>query len=126
MNNEVLFTPASLLDFLSQIDELADYGISVEEADGTINVVIGDSTYTINVSDAEVVEAPAEVVEEVADINDATYIEVANSDYTQVDDEEIVEGGVLREMLKTLAVGGMVRLTTRMLGKDAAEAILKP
>ena len=125
MDNEILFTPAALLDFLCQIDELADYGVSVEEVGGAINVTIGDSTYTINAADAQDVEAPAEVVDEVSEINETTYEELQDVEYTQVADEETVEGGLLKEALKTLAVGGMVRLTSKLLGKDVADSIFK-
>ena len=122
---ETLFTPAALLDFLLQIDELADYGISVEESGNSIIVKIGDSEYTINMSDAQEVEAPDEVVAEVADINDEAYSEIDNSDYEQISDDEVVEGGIISEALKTLAVGGMVRLTSKLLGKDVADSLLK-
>ena len=32
--------------------------------------------------------------------------------------EEVVEGGLISEALKSLLVGGMVRLTSKMVGKD--------
>ena len=119
--NEVLFTPAALLDFLLQIDELADQEISVEEKANGLSVKIGQSSYNIDFNDAEDVEVPEEVVEEVGDINEATYDEVANTDYTQTPDipeDSPIQAGVISELLKTLAVGGMVRLTGKMLGKD--------
>ena len=120
--NETLFTPAALLDFLLQIDELADKEISLEERGNAIRVQIGQSSYTIDVSDAQEVEVPDEVVEEVGDINDATYEEVANTDYTQTPDipeDSPIEAGLVSEILKTLAVGGMVRLAGKIIGKDA-------
>lgn len=125
MDNEILFTPAALLDFLCQIDELANYGISVEEVGEAINVTIGDSSYTINASDAQGVEAPAEVVDEVSEINETTYEELQDVEYAQAADDEVVEGGLIKEALKTLAVGGMVRLTSKLLGKDVADSIFK-
>lgn len=124
---ETLFTPAALLDFLLQIDELADYDVSVEEINGDIKVKIGKSTYTINADDAEDVEAPAEVVDEVAEINEGTYEEIANTDYEQypdVPEDAPIEAGLISEALKTLAVGGMVRLTSKLLGKDVADTLL--
>lgn len=123
MDNEILFTPAALLDFLSQIDELAEYAISVKESNNGIDVTIGQSSYRIDYADAQEVEAPADVIAEVGDINDATYEEVANTDYTQYPDipeDAPIEAGIISELLKTLAVGGMVRLTSKMLGKDVA------
>lgn len=125
-NNEILLTSASLLDFLRQIDELSDKDIILNEDDSAITVTIGDSTYSINKSDAEEVEVPDEVVDEVAEINESTFEELDDVEYTQeATDEEPVEGGIISEALKTLAVGGMVRLTSKLLGKDVADAIFK-
>lgn len=115
-NNEILFTTASLLGFLQQIDELSDKDIILNEDDSAITVTIGDSTYTINKSDAEEVEVEPEVVEEVSDVADEAYAELgeAGVDVTDID-EDIVEGGLLKEALKTLAIGGLVRLTGKLL-----------
>lgn len=124
-NNEILFTTASLLDFLQQIDELSDKDIILNENDSQITVTIGDSTYSINKNDAEAVEVPDEVVEEVAEINETTYEELDDVEYSEVDEDEVVEGGLITEALKTLAVGGLVRLTGKLLGKDVADSILK-
>ena len=128
MNNEILFTPAALLDFLSQIDEIAEYGVSVEEVNGDIRVKIGDSTYTVNADDAQNIEAPEEIVEEVSEINEGTYDEIANTEYEQypdVPEDSPIEAGLIKEFFKTLAVGGMVRLTSKMLGKDVADKLAK-
>lgn len=124
-NNEILFTTASLLDFLQQIDELSDKDIILNEDNSNITVTIGDSTYSINKSDAEEVEVEPEVVDEVAEINETTYEELDNVDYNELGEDEIVEGGIISEALKTLAVGGLVRLTGKLLGKDVADSILK-
>ena len=124
-NNEILFTTASLLDFLQQIDELSDKDIILNENDSQITVTIGDSTYSINKNDAEAVEVPDEVVEEVAEINETTYAELDDVEYSEADDDEVVEGGIISEALKTLAVGGLVRLTGKLLGKDVADTLLK-
>ena len=122
-NNEILFTTASLLDFLQQIDELSDKDIILNENDSQITVTIGDSTYSINKNDAEAVEVPDEVVEEVAEINETTYEELDDVEYSEVDEDEVVEGGLITEALKTLAVGGLVRLTGKLLGKDVANSL---
>lgn len=115
-NNEILFTTASLLDFLQQIDELSDKDIILNEDDSAITVTIGDSTYTINKSDAEEVEVEPEVVDEVSEINETTYEELDDVEYNEVDEgEDVVEGGLLKEALKTLAIGGLVRLTGKLL-----------
>ena len=124
-NNEILLTPAALLDFLRQVDELADKDIILDEDDSAITVTIGDSTYTINKSDAEEVEVPDDVVDEVAEINENTYSEIDDIEYDEADEGEVVEGGILSEALKTLAVGGLVRLAGKIMGKDVANALKK-
>jgi len=125
-NNEILLTPAALLDFLRQVDELADKDISVDETGSTLTVTIGESTYDIDLNQAETVEVPDEVVDEVADVADEAYAELgeAGVDVTDADDE-VVEGGLISEALKTLAVGGLVRLTGKIMGKDIADKLLK-
>ena len=124
MDNEILFTPAALLDFLRQIDELSDKDISVDDTGDGLTVTIGSSTYGIASSDAEDVEVEPEVIDEVAEINEATYSELDDVEYTELD-EEVVEGGLISEALKTLAVGGMVRLTSKLLGKDVVDTLFK-
>ena len=99
-NNEILLTSASLLDFLRQIDELSDKDIILNEDDSAITVTIGDSTYSINKSDAEEVEVPDEVVDEVSEINESTFAELDDVEYTpEAADEETVEGGIISEGL---------------------------
>lgn len=117
MNNEILFTTASLLDFLSQIDELADKDINLTESEGSIQVQIGESTYDINTNTSEEVEVPDEVVDQVSEIADEAF------DDLDLDDSEVVEGGIIKEALKTLAIGGLVRLTGKLVGKDIADAL---
>ena len=118
MDNETLFTPAALLDFLRQVDELSDKDISVDDTGLALNITIGDSSYSIDFNQAEEVEVPDEVVAEVADINESTYEEIDDVEYSALDEDETVEGGIIKELLKTLAVGGMVRLTGKVLGDD--------
>lgn len=124
-NNEILLTPAALLDFLRQVDELADKDIILDENDSAITITIGDSTYNIAKSDAEEVEVPDEVVDEVAEINETTYEEIDDIEYSEISDEEPVECGIISETLKTLAVGGLVRLAGKIAGKDIADALKK-
>lgn len=125
-NNEILLTPAALLDFLRQVDELAEKDISVDETGSTLSVTIGESTYGIDLNQAETVEVPDEVVDEVADVADEAYAELgeAGVDVTDVD-EDVVEGGLISEALKTLAVGGLVRLAGKIMGKDVADSLKK-
>ena len=115
-NNEILLTPAALLDFLRQVDELSDKDISVDETNSALTVTIGESTYGIDLNQAETVEVSDEVVDEVADVADEAYADLgeAGVDVTDID-EDVVEGGLLKEALKTLAIGGLVRLTGKLL-----------
>lgn len=125
-NNEILFTTAGLLDFLQQIDELSDKDISIDETGSTITVTIGDSSYGIDTNNAADIEVPDEIVDEVSDVADEAYAELGESG-VEIDnpEEEPVEAGLISEALKTLAVGGLVRLTGKLLGKDVADAVLK-
>lgn len=124
-NNEILLTPAALLDFLRQVDELADKDISVDDTGNALNITIGDSSYSLDLGNAETVEVPDEVVDEVAEINEATYEELDDVEYTEIAEDEVVEGGIISETLKTLAVGGLVRLAGKIAGKDIADALKK-
>lgn len=119
--DEILFTSAALLDFLRQIDELSDKDISIDETGSSITVNIGESSYSIDLKQASDVEVDEEVVEEVSEVADEAYdtLEAEGVEFTETTEgEEVVEGGLISEALKSLLVGGMVRLTSKMLGKD--------
>lgn len=115
-----LFTPAALLSLLSQIDELKDKQIELTETlDGTMQLCIGDSVYAIEDVAPVVFEVEPEVVEQVDDLNEETYSdmqEIGEVEMFDTEDDDIpIEGGILSELFKTLAVGGMVRLTSKLL-----------
>lgn len=132
-NQETLFTAAALLDFLRQIDELSDKDIDVFDNESFALITIGDNQYRIDYNTAEEVEVPEEAVDEVTDIIEDTYDELGASgvEYEEVTDLEVddagkldvVEGGIIKETLKTLAVGGLVRLAGKIAGKDIADAL---
>lgn len=126
-NNEILLTPAALLDFLRQVEELSDKDITINETDTAVVIGIGESTYSIDLDTAEDVEVPDEVVEEVSEISDMAYgnLEAEGVEYSEVSDEETVEGGIISETLKTLAIGGLVRLTGKVLGDDFLDKLKK-
>ena len=111
--NELLFTSSALLDFLSQIDELSDKEISVTESinDG-LQIQIGESTYEIQPNSATEVEVSEDVVEEVSDINEDAYEDLSDDGYA-----EVVESGIITKALKTLLIGGLVKLVSK-LSKD--------
>lgn len=132
-NQETLFTAAAVLDLLRQIDELSDKDIDVFDNESFALITIGDNQYHIDYNTAEEVEVPEEAVDEVTDIIEDTYDELGASgvEYEEVTDLEVneagkldvVEGGIIKEALKTLAIGGLVRLTGKLVGKDIADAL---
>lgn len=111
--DEILLTPAALLDLLSQIDELSEYDIGLtEELNGDIQLTIGNSIYSI--SNDKTVDIPVDsyVVNNISDINIHTYETL--SDQCNIDLIP-VESGVIKEIAKSLLVGGLVRLTNKLL-----------
>ena len=122
MNEETLFTTSAVLDLLSQVDELADKNIDLIEGEDNLKLNIGESSYDIPLNTSEEVEVPEEVVDQVADINDEAFDNLETSG-VEITDEEVVEGGIIKEALKTLAIGGLVRLTGKLVGKDIADAL---
>lgn len=108
--NMLLFTPAALLDFLSSIDELKDFDIGItESSSGDIQVQIGESTYNVDTSQATDVEVDEDVIDQVDEANEEAYDEL------DVDTQDDVEGGIIKEALKTLLVGGLVRMGAKVL-----------
>ncbi|MBP5433666.1 hypothetical protein [Ruminococcus sp.] len=104
---ETVFTSAGVLDLLSQIDELRDYDIHLDDNNGNISLTIGETTYKI-AEPEEVIEVPEEVVAEISDIADEAVGSIAG-------EPEPVESGLIKEALKTLLVGGAVRLAAKIL-----------
>ena len=115
MNDEILFTPSSLVELLSQVEELNGLDITVSESEGVITLGIGDTNYQISTSNAEEVEVDEEAIEQVAEVNDSVYDEFEAED-------EAVEGGLIKELAKSLLVGGLVRLTNKYMSKDQFDA----
>ena len=112
MNSTLLFTPAALMDLLTQVEELKDKEIEINESsDGSISLKIGESTYNIDSSDATELAADEDTVDAVDEINMEAYEEVQD----KTDDEEPVTSGILKEMVKSLMLGGMIRLSKKLL-----------
>lgn len=114
----VVFTPASILDLLSKIEELNQYEIGVAETlDGKLQLTVGDSVYLIDSEDATDVNVDDSVIETVEDANLTAYENLDESvDVTVYDEgEEPVESGVLKEIAKSLLLGGMIRLSGKLL-----------
>lgn len=109
---ELVFTPAAVLDLLAQIEELQQYDIGVSETPDGVQVQIGESIYMIPFHDAQEIEVSEDVVEEISELNDSAYDDIA---YANEISDEIVEAGLIKEIVKTLLVGGVARLVKKYL-----------
>ena len=120
-DSEILFTPASLLDLLSQIDSIKDLDLGLTETiDGELQLIVGDDVYIVPTNEcATDVSVDEEVVEEISEVNEAAYAELGNEfelDGLELGNgEDLIEGGIIKELAKTLAVGGVVRLGKALL-----------
>lgn len=107
----ILFTPSALLDFLIQIDELKDKVVSVTEtADGDLQVEIGDSAYIVKTDSAKDVDVEQQAAQQVADLNMDAYSDIVEENSDANFEDVNVEAGILAEIAKTLAIGGLARL----------------
>ena len=103
--DELVFTPSAVLNLLLEIPELEGMDISVQETESGITITIGDNSYNIEVSPSSQIEIDDDAIEEIADIDEEGYQELDAAN------DEPVEGGVIKELAKTLMIGGLVRLT---------------
>ena len=111
----ILFTPASLIDLLSKIEELSNLDVGIAETpDGDIQLTVGDSVYSIDTASAAEVSVDPNAVEEVEAAGAEAYSQLDESiDVTS--DETAVQSGVLKELAKSLLLGGMIRLSAKIL-----------
>ena len=112
--DELLFTSASVLDLLSNIEELKDKNLDIQETSSGVTITVGDNAYEIKSSQATEVEVEESVIEEIDNITSEAYEELAVQG-VDVDEMEEVEGGPIKALLKTLFLGGMVKMTAKML-----------
>lgn len=113
--SDIILTPSALLGFLSEIEELQDKEINFSESDNKLVVMIDSNQYVLDASDAPEVSVDDEVIEQVEEANEDGYDEL-DEDIEEVGAEE-VEGGIIKELVKTLALGGLVRMTKHALEK---------
>lgn len=113
MKDEILLTSVSLFDILSQIPELSGCEINVTDDGRDITMQIDDVSYIIHSRSSDVVKVPQSVVDDVTDIIDdrSSSTDVSTSSVSSV------ESGIIKELAKTLAVGGLVRLSAKLLSK---------
>ena len=114
MSNIVL-TPSALLAFLNEVEELKDKEINFHESDDELSISIDDNTYVLDASNAVEVELDDYSFDEVETANEDGYEEIGE-DIEDISDED-VEGGIIKELVKTLALGGLVRMTKHALEK---------
>ena len=118
-DTQIMFTPAAVLDLLSQIDELADMPVGLAETvDGKIQIVVGDSTYLLEDEAISSIDVDPEVVDSIDEVNLDTYQDLMDSGNVEyVDDEEPIQGGIIKEGIKALLLGGMIRFASKHLLK---------
>lgn len=116
MIDNIVFTPASLLHILKDVEELKHLDVGITETiDNKIQLQIGDSIYTLDDSSCTEVQVDSSVVETIDDINMSAYEELGESDEVALGSPDTIESGIIKELAKTLLVGGMVRLTAKLL-----------
>lgn len=122
--DEVMFTSASVLDLLLQIEELQDYSIGMNETlDGQLQLQVGDSVYTINNSNCTTVEVDDWVVGQIDKTTDEAYQDIVDqtmdiSDLPQYEEEiDTIEGSFIKEIAKSLTLGGLIRFAGKHLLK---------
>lgn len=107
----LVLTPSGLLTFLVEIEELEGENIYLSETDDGIVVTIGDSSYTLKSPAESEISIDSEAVDEIDEINEVGYDDIAEDLDESFENSEEIEGGIIKELVKTLAVGGLVRLT---------------
>lgn len=114
--DEIVFTPAAVLDFLTQIEELGDYEIGIKDGvSGKLQVTVGESVYTIDTNNVAEVHVDESTVNDVEDVNQDAYSSMSDSGEVEL---EPINSGIIKQFVKTLLVGGLVRLTSNILSKE--------
>lgn len=112
----IVFTPAAVLELLSNIDELKDYDLSITETlDGDLQLRVGDSTYTIDTDYLEEIAVPEDVVDTVEDINEDAYEDLVASEQFEDAASEPVEAGLIKEAIKSMLLGGAIKLIKKLI-----------
>lgn len=106
MNEQTLFSAASLLTILSSLEEIDADQIDIDTDESGMTLSLDGHEYRFDYNDASTAE-----------------VEVSDSDFEET--EEVIEqegnspdevtAGILSGALKTFLVGGLVRLTAKVL-----------
>ena len=120
MEGQILFTPSSLLDLLTKIEELKGLDVGVTESvNGDMYIKVGESSYKIDTSNVTDIRVEDDVVETIEDVNEETYSNLEESDEVVLEDNpDKIESSIIKELAKTLLLGGMVRLSAKWLRGD--------
>lgn len=113
MDSQLLFTPAAVLDLLLSIDELRGSQVELQESPSGVQIQIGNSQYSISADSATDIDVDSEVLSDVTDVADEAFDNMQDSG--EVESIEPVESGVLKNIVKSLLLGGMIRLSTKLL-----------
>lgn len=113
----LVFTPAALMELLVSIDELKDKNIGITETiDGKLQLQLGESIYEVEPKSDETISVPDDVVEKIDDINQESYENMSDNVEEVIDiQQDNVEGGIIKELAKSLLLGGMIRLSRKLL-----------
>lgn len=117
IEDQIVFTESALLDLILNIEELSEYDIALTRTlDDNLILKIGESTYEVMPKQDYNMEVDSDVLVEIDNINEETYEDIVeNSDEQIYQEDEDIESGFIAETLKTLAIGGVVRLGQKLL-----------
>lgn len=114
--NNFMFTGSALLHFITSIDELKDKDISFIENDDSIDISIGDNTYRLMPqleNNADIIVTTPAAASDVEDIQQDEYDELIENEDVDVSDN--IEGGILTTLVKSLLLGGMLKLAPKLM-----------
>ena len=116
-----LYTAASIVDMLYKIEELKEHNIEANiHEDGSFTLAIDGSSYEFVEDETTVVDADTtnDMIEEITEAENDAVVNIEETEVFDTSDmiqDTEVESGIITEALKTLAIGGMVRLGAKWL-----------
>lgn len=111
-NSIYLFTSAAVMDLLSQLPELADKDLElVNHGDGTMLLTIDGAQYTLRSEEPAEIQVSDDDVDYAQAADDAAFEDIEGLESST----EPIESGILKHMVKAMLLGGMVKLTSKLL-----------
>lgn len=115
-DQQIVFTPAAVLDLLSQIEELSDVPVGIAETlDNKIQITVGDSVYVLDCSSETSIDVEPDVIDTLGEANFEAYQDLLDSNAVEYVEDEPVTGGIIKEGIKSLLLGGMIRFASKHL-----------